>query len=168
MENYTEPKSQNLMYALIYGLLSALVLYLLQKLSIETPGISTLLHFGIATLCILIPVNQYKTSNGNQLTLGNSIKIGFLVGLIGGLIYAVYVFFHYDIINPDFVAERLAIAKEEMQKQSTQMTEEQMEQALMFSEMFMHPAVFSIMAFIGALLETLIVSLVVGLIKKSN
>lgn len=168
MDSQAEPKSQNLMYAVIYGVLSAFVLYLLQKLSIETRGISTLINFAIATVCILLPVNQYKATNGGVISLGNVMKIGFMVGLIGGLMYAVYAFFHFDIIFPDFVVEKLAIAKEEMMKQNAQMTEEQIEQALTFTEIFMNPVVFSIFGFVGALLETLIVSLVVGLIKKSN
>ena len=155
------------MYALIYGMLSALTVYVLYKLDIEIKGVSSFINFAIATVCILIPVNQYKSSNNNELTIPNALVTGLIIGSIGGLLYAIYVYFHLDIINPDFLAEKLAEAKVQMESQDSQMTNEQLKQSIKFTEMILSPIVLSIIGFIGALIETFLVALVIGLIKKS-
>jgi hypothetical protein len=168
MENQTKPKSQSLLYGAVYGIFSSLALYLFYKLDLEMKGISSLIHFSLATICVLLPINLYKNSNANQLTIANALKIGLFVGLIGGIIYAVYAYMHFEFINPEFLTEKMAQTKAELETQNTELTQEQMNQALKFAEIFVSPIVISITGFIGALLETFITALVIGLIKRSN
>jgi len=171
MENHTQPKSQSLIYGIIYGLSSALVLYLFYKLDVNITGVSSLLNFALAVVCVLIPVNLYKTTNANQLTIANALKIGLIVGLIGGLIYAIYVYFHYNGIDDSMlvrVSEEMENAREEMKKQNPQLTDEQVEQAIGITKMMASAPALAIFKFIGALIETFFVALLIGLIKKSN
>jgi beta-lactamase regulating signal transducer with metallopeptidase domain len=168
MKYQTQPKSLTLIYGIIYGLLSSITLFILQKFNLDSKGLSSLINFAIATFCILMAVNVYKKTNSNQLTIAGALYIGLLIGIIGGVIYAIYSYFHFDVIFPEYFVEKLATAREEMEKQSTQLTEEQMDQALKISKIIASPAVVSIISFVGALAETCIVGLVIGLFKKSN
>lgn len=168
MESQSEPKSQSLIYGLIYGLLSAVVLYAFYKFNIETRAITYLVNFALAAFCVLLPINLYKSTNANELQIADALRIGLFVGLIGAVIYAAYSYFHYELINPEFITETLTEAKNEVKNQNAEMTEEQMQQALQFTEMFLNPVVYAITGFLGALIETFLAALVIGLIKKSN
>ena len=127
-----------------------------------------MLHTAIATVCILLPVNAYKKLSAGYFTIGNALVIGVVVGALGGFIYALYTYYHYDMINPEFITERLTVAKSEMSNSDSQATEEQIEQAIYLTEMIISPIGLSILAFIGAMIETFLVSLVIGLIKKNS
>lgn len=168
MEDQTKPSSQSLMYGVIYGLLSSIVLYLSYKIGYTTGGITTLFGFILAAVSVLLSINLYKNSNSGQLTIANALFIGLMIGLIGGVIYAVYVYLHYDMVDTTTMAEQLKIAEEQMKQQSPQLTEEQMEQALKISAIVSSPASLAVLKFIGALFETFIVALLIGLIKKSD
>jgi chromate transport protein ChrA len=168
MEDQIKPSSQSLIYGLIYGLLSSLVLYVSYKIGYTTGGITTLLGFVLAAVCVLLSVNLYKNSNSGQITIANALLIGLMIGLIGGVIYAIYVYLHYDIVDTTTIGEQLKIAEEQMKQQSPQMTEEQIDQAMKISALVSSPASLAILKFIGALFETFIVALVIGLIKKSD
>lgn len=168
MENQTQPQSQPVKYGLIYGLLSSAILYILLKLDFDTAGLSSLLHFAVAAVCVLLAINLYKSTKANQLSIANALKIGLFIGLIGGVIYAIYVYINFTFLFPDFFTDKIATATEEIKAQNSEMPKEQMDMALKFVEIFANPIVASISGFIGALFETFIVALVIGLIKKSN
>jgi beta-lactamase regulating signal transducer with metallopeptidase domain len=171
MKNQTQPKSQSLTYGVIYGLSSAVVLYLFYKLDVQITGVSSLVNLAIAAVCVLVPVNFYKSTNANQLNIANALKIGLVVGLIGGLIYAIYVYFHYSSIDDSMlvrVSEEMENARAEMKQQNPQLTDEQVEQAISITKMMASAPAVAIFKFIGALLETFFAALLIGLIKKSN
>lgn len=168
MEETVKPKSQSLTYGIVYGLLSAMLLYLYQKLNIEAQGIHYLMQFVAAIICIYISIDLYKKTNINQLSISNALFIGLLVGLIGGIIYSTYAYFHYDVLFSDYFAEKIAIAKEQIKEQNPQLTEAQLAQSEKIADIFSSPIIVSISAIIGTLIETFLVALVIGLIKKNN
>jgi len=168
MEVQTKLSSQSPLYGVIYGLLSSVVLYVSYQIGYTTGGISTFLGFILATVCVLLSVNLYKNSNSGRLSIANALLIGLMIGLIGGVIYAIYVYVHYDMIDTTTIPEQLKLAEEQIKQQNQQMTEEQLEQAMGISALISSPASLAILKFVGALFETFISALIIGLIKKND
>ena len=71
-------------------------------------------------------------------------------------------------IYPEFIEMQKETAYEQMIEQNPSMTQEQIDQAMNISGMFMSPGFFSIMSVVGALFFGLIVSLIAGLIMRSD
>ena len=151
MQDQIKPSSQHSRYGVIYGLSSCLILYLSYKVGYTTRGITTLFGFVLAAICVFLSINLFKNSNSGQLSVANALLIGLVIGLVGGVIYAIYVYLHYDLIDTTTIAEQLKIAEEQIKQQSPQLTEEQIEQAMKITTVVSSPASLAVFKFIGAL-----------------
>jgi uncharacterized protein DUF4199 len=123
----------------------------------------------IAMIAVLfIGIKKYKEINDSYLTVGQAIKTGLGIAVIGGIISVIYTFIFMNYIEPDFVTNTLAVAEEKMIEQNPNLTDEQIEQALSISKKFMSPMIMSAMALIWTLFLGFIISLISGLILKKN
>lgn len=159
-----------LQYGLILGLVSVLlsvVVYVMGQ-TYDQPWWQSVLSFLIMLGCIVYALKAFKNDNGGFLSLGEALKVGLAVALIAGIIGMIFNLIFINIIEPDFAANILEKAQENMVEQNPNMTEEQMEMAISMTEKFTSPAIMSAFAIIGSLFFGFIISLIAGLIMKVN
>ncbi len=167
MENQkTSLKQIATTYGMLLALLSILVLVVMYVGNIEKSWTISIISFGLTVLIFVYALKAYKQGNGYFLTLGEALKVGMATAAIAGVIAAVYSYIHYTFIYPEYIDTILDQARMEMSEQSQGMTEEQMEQALGFTESFTTPFMMSTFSLIGTLFFGFIISLVAGLIMK--
>lgn len=156
-----------LMYGVLFGVYSSLLMYLGYKFEFETSPYFRIISYGFAILIIYYAINQFKINNNHLLKLSDALKIGLAIGLIGGLIYGIYTFFHLSYINESFIEEVVSSIQESQDTQGREMTEEEVKKTKDIAISFMgSPFFYLTLNLIGSLFQTFIISLIVGLIKK--
>ncbi|SRR5690554_2121264 len=84
-------------------------------------------------------VYSYRNKNAGYLGLGQALKIGVTVAVVGGIVYGIYNLIFFYVIEPDITAELMEVARAKMFEENPNMTEEDAEMALSFVEKFSNP-----------------------------
>lgn len=166
MENTADYKKQSVLYGIIFGLFSSLLLYFNYKFQLENTTVMTIVSLAIAILLVLYPIHQFKLNNANKLKISQALKIGLIVGLIGGLMYALYTYLHYKQIDTEFITKTIEEGNNALDSQGN-LSSQELKQSREMIEVIISPFTYATLALIGALLKTFLIALVVGLIKKS-
>lgn len=166
-ETSIDYKKNSSLFGLIYGLFSAVLLYLNFKLSLDNTVIMSFVSLAVAVVIVFYPIHVFKLNNNNLLSIGQALKIGLIVGLIGGLIYAFYTYLHYNSIDTEFVSKALEESDKALQESSNEFTDEQMAQAKEMASVMVSPFTFATINLFTLLFKSFIIALVVGLIKKN-
>ena len=111
-------------------------------------------------------VKSFRTKNGGFLSLGEALKVGVTSAVIGGLIYVIYNIIFVTFIEPDFSAQMLEVARDQMYEQNPEMTEEQADLALSIAEKFSNPFLGGAFWIVMSAFFGFIYSLISGLIFK--
>ena len=170
MENQpTSQKQIMINYGLILGVLTVIVqviAYSVNGLAMERPFWEKALGWIVFIGVIFMAIKKFREANNGNLKVGQAIKTGLGVALIGALITAVYVFVFFNFVEPTGLETMLAMAQEKMLEQNPDMSDEQIEMTLKMTKMFMSPTALIFITIIGNLIMGLIVSLISGLILK--
>ncbi len=168
MENQKVSSKQVMLnYGLILGVVSIFISLLNYSFgdiykphwSIQVAGLLSLI------IVIFLGIKQYKFNNSSSLKLGQGLKIGLGIALIGAVISLIYTFIFVKFIEPEFVVNTIELETQKMIDAGN--TDEQIEMAIGIMKnwmMFMISAMIIIMnLFIG-----FIVSLITSLALKSE
>ncbi|MDH7914162.1 DUF4199 domain-containing protein [Winogradskyella sp. SYSU M77433] len=158
--------------AYTYGLYSALLsiagLIIMYVANMDKNWILSSISVVVSILIFVYGIKAFKTANANILSLGQAIKVGLAIAVIAGVITAIYSYVHYEFIYPEFIEMQKETAYNQMIEQNPNMTDEQIEQAMSISNLFMNSTFFSLSSILGSLIFGLIVSLIAGLIMKND
>lgn len=155
-------------YGLYSALLSIAVLVVMYVANLDKSWILSGISFIGSILIFVYGIKAFKKANFNVLSVGQAVKVGLAIAVIAGVITALYSYVHYEYIYPEFIEMQKETAYQQMMERNPNLTDEQASQAMEMSAMFMTPTFFSIMSIIGSLFFGLIVSLIAGLIMRSN
>lgn len=155
-------------FGVYLGLINIVILVIMYVGDIQKSWTISILSIILTIAIFIYGIKAYKQKNNSFLSLGEALKVGLAIAVIGGVISAVYSYIHYSYIYPEFIQITLDQAKTQMLDASPNMTEEQMDQALKMTSMFTTPLFFSLMSIIGSLFFGLIISLIGGLIMKKE
>ncbi|KAA3620935.1 MAG: DUF4199 domain-containing protein [Flavobacterium sp.] len=111
-------------------------------------------------------VHAYRKANGGYLSLGSALKVGVTAAIISGLVYLVYNLIFVYLIDPEFPAKMLEVARENMYEQNPNITEDQVEMAMGFAEKFSNPFLGGAFWIVMSAFFGFIYSLISGLIFK--
>jgi len=169
----TEKKSSSkisLHYGIILGIISVLISVVVYALGMQYDQDWKMGSIGIIAMIALIflGIKKFKEFNDGYLTLGQALKTGIGIALIGGIISVIYTYVFMTIIEPDFMANTMVKAQEQMMEQNPNLTDEQVEQATAMMSKFSSPAITSAFALMGSLFFGFIIALVSGLIQKNT
>ncbi len=174
MENTEiEKKSSSkisLHYGIILGIVSVLISVAVYAMGMQYEQDWKMGSIGIIAMIavIFIGIKKFKEFNGGYLTVGQAIKTGIGIALIGGIISVIYSYIFMTIIEPDFMTNTMAKAQEKMMEQNPNLTDEQVEQATAMMSKFSSPAITSAFSLIGSLFFGFIISLISGFIQKND
>ncbi len=122
----------------------------------------------VAIAIIVLGIKNVKDLNGGYLTLGEAIKTGLGIAVIGGIISVLYTFIFTSFIEPDFYTRMAEVAQQKLIDQYPNFTDEQLEAAQEMASKFTNPTMTAAFGLIGSLFFGFIVSLIAGAIMKKK
>jgi len=171
MENQTNLKQTIINYGLILGIASiflSLGIYASGMDLINQPTWVKVVSYIIFIAAIIMGIIKYKALNNNILSLGQAMKVGVGIALIGGIISAIYTFIFFSFIEPDMITQIATTAEEQMIEQNPEMSDDQIDAAMGITKMFMTPFMITTITIIGSLFMGTIIALIGGLILKKE
>ncbi len=102
------------------------------------------------------------------MSLGEAIKLGLAMAVVGGVISAVYNYVHYSFIYPEYIEIIRENAFMKMQASAPEASAAELDQGMKMTEMFTSPLAMSLFSIVGSLIFGLIISLVLGLFMKKS
>ena len=169
MENQKSSSKQIMLnQGLLLGVVSVLLsvsIYAMGK--IYDQGIWVMLvSFAIMAVIIFMGLKKFRDGNGGLLSLGEALKIGLGISLVGAVVSIIYNQIFINFIEPDFMANMMDVAEAKMLESNPNMTDDQIETALSIQKTFSKPIIGIAMGIIGSLFFGFIISLIEGLILK--
>lgn len=162
-------KKDLLNFGLLFGIYSALMMYMGYKLSFETSLFYRAISFGFAVLIFYYAIMKFKKQNEGLLKISDAIKTGLAIGLIGGVIYAIYTYIHLTYVNETFLQEVIDSIQTSSDTLGLELTDEEIakrkEGAI---DYYGSPFFYVTTNLVSCLFQAFIISLVIGLIKKNN
>ncbi|MFN2261137.1 MAG: DUF4199 domain-containing protein [Psychroflexus sp.] len=157
-------------FGIIFGAYSILILVLLYLFGYETNTGISLLNLGVTLAIIWYAIHLYQQDNNEMLSLSTAIKLGLAIGVIGGLIYGIYSYFHYEFLQPEMIEEMKATAETEMSREieRQKMSGEEADMMRKSAAIFASPFMFGTIALVSILVKTFIFGLIIGLIKRNK
>jgi len=171
MENQPTPtKSIIINYGVYLGIASILISVLVYALGMQYEQDWKMGSIGIIAMAVIIflGIKKFKELNSGYLTVGQALKTGVGIALIGGIISVIYSFIFMSYIEPDFMANTMAKAEQKMIEDFPNLSDDQIEMQIEMMQKFSTPAITSAFALIGSLFFGFVISLISGFIQKSN
>ncbi len=171
MENETiSTKKIIINYGVILGILSVLmgvVVYIMDGYAKQN-WVHTVVGLAIITGVIIYGIKAFKTANGGFLKLGEALKIGVGIALIGGIITVIWTILLMTTIEPGIVDQINEVQREQMLERFPDMPQEQLDQSLEMAKKFTSPYMISAFSLIWSLFIGFIISLVAGLAMQKK
>ncbi|MDO9260910.1 MAG: DUF4199 domain-containing protein [Flavobacteriaceae bacterium] len=171
MENQKSQTQQLILnYGLILGFLSIIFSVIRYAMGKHLEQDWTVSVFSFITMFAVIGYGIYlfKQANEGFLSIGEGLKIGVGIALVGGILSIIYTLIFVTYIEPDFANQLLIIQQEQILEKYPDFTDEQLEAAANMTKKFTTPGAMAGFAIMGSLFFGLIVSLIVALFLKKS
>lgn len=162
------------LHTLIYGVGTGLVLIVLSLILYVTNlymnDVLRYLAYVIMLAGMVVGSLQYrKVQLKGFMTYGQAFSANFLIGLFATIVSVIFFFFYLKYINTGLIEEIMAQVRTKMEAKAGNMSQEQMDQAMMWTERFMTPVWMVVWGFLGYAFWAAIFSLVIAIfIKKKD
>lgn len=170
MENQVSTKGIMVNNGIILGVLIVLInvgIYALGQTFDPNP-VFTVLQYLVPLAVIYMGIKKFRELNDNSLKLGEAIKIGLGISLIGGIILAVYTFVLVNYIEPEYFTKMFEAVENKMLETNPNMSEEQIEMSLSMLKKMSGAWITIGTVIMTSLFGGLLYSLISGLILKRN
>ena len=169
MESNESYKQYGINYGVIFGAYSAVVLLLSYYLNFSMNNwIFGLINFIITVGIAAYAIYEYRQNNNLNLSVGQAVKIGLIVGVVGGLIYAVYMYIHYTMIDTAFIENMQERTMNAIEEQSKGKSQEEIDMSKKAASIGASPFVLSTLTLFSVMIKTVLVGVVTGLIFKNK
>jgi len=163
--------------AMRFGLIGGLALIVLSLIwnmtgMIDYTGeksnmLPNIVNWGAIIAILVLAIKKHREEDlAGYITFGRCVGLGAFLGLIMGIISAVWALLYFNVIDPDILSNILSQMEEKFVDKG--MEESQIEVAMSWMSKMMSPIGMSIMAIIGTVITTTIFSLIVGAVMKKN
>ncbi|MBQ0732804.1 DUF4199 domain-containing protein [Aquimarina celericrescens] len=171
MENETTSTKKIIInYGIILGMLSVImgvIIYITDGYAKQN-WINTVIGIAIIAGVIIYGIKAFKTANNGFLKLGEALKIGVGIALIGGIIGVIWTILLMNVIEPEIVNQINQAQREQMIESYPDMSEAQLNQSLEMAKKFTSPYMIGAFALIWNLFLGLIISLFTGLAMQKK
>lgn len=153
-----------------YGVIAAIVL-IIYGLILQIAGLITnqalaYINYLILAVIIFLAHKAYKEKGDGFMTFGQGLSIGVIISIISGVVSAIFSYIYLKFVDDSMLAMIREQSYRTMEEKG--MSDEQIEQAMGFSEKFMSPEMILVFGIIGMVFFGFIISLIVALITKKN
>jgi membrane-bound ClpP family serine protease len=145
-----------------------MVITLVMYLTDQTANpLFSVLTLGSMVAFLILSMRDFRSLNGGYMSYGEGLGVGTLVSAIGGLLSAAFITFYNVVIDPTVQQRALEAAREKMEEQG-KLTDEQIDQALEFSQKFQSPGFTFIAGVLGTIIMGFLLSLIVAAFIRRN
>lgn len=171
MENQNYPSwKQGLSYGIYTGLatiLLSLIFYIADVYGEKWT--SYIVYLILLGGIILSSVNYRNNRLGGYITYGKSVSVGFLTGVFAGIIAAIFVYFFITYLGEEYIETALEKAEEGMLEARPDMSDEELDMALKWTQNMMKPGWMTIITVFATAFFSLIFALIASIfIKKED
>ncbi len=168
-----EKQTSKGMHTLIYGagtgialIIFTLIMYVSNLYMNQTLGY---LSYLILIAGMVVGSIQYrKVQLKGFMTYGQAFSVNFLIGLFASIISVIFFFFYIKYINTGLIEEIMAQVRTKMEAKAGNMSQEQMDQAMMWTERFMTPVWMVVWGFLGNAFWAAIFALVIAIFLRKK
>ncbi|SDS48410.1 Protein of unknown function [Gillisia sp. Hel1_33_143] len=166
----TNSKKFIINYGLLLGITSVLVGVIMYVTNsyLNPSWIYSVISIALPIVIITMGIKAFKTANGGFLGLGEAIKIGLGIAVIGGILTAIWSLLLMTVIEPNYMSLLMEAQQEKMLATNPNITQSQLDAAQEVSSKFSSPWIAMAMTIIWSLFSGLIISLISGLVMKKE
>ncbi|SEA95512.1 Protein of unknown function [Flavobacterium gillisiae] len=175
MEKSVSPAKSGLVYGVLFGVIMVLefvIMYIIGMRSLVGTSAGVIVNIAnylvLPLLFIYLGCTNYKKNlNNGFISFGECLKTGVSITFVAAFIYGTFnIIFNY--MFPEFINEMISISKDEMLKQTPNISSKDMEVGIAMMKKFMNPLIvlpvtLAMYSFFG-----LIYSMIVGAIVKNE
>ena len=160
--------SNSVKYGLYTGIAMVLLSLLFYALDVKATSWPQYVSIGLLLAGIIVGTLAFRDKcNGGYMSYGRSLGSGVMISLITGVILAVYSYLNSAFLNPEMIQQMMQAAEENMMQKG--LSDDQIDQAMSVTNMFMTPAYIAITSLFSMLLWGTLISLLTSIfIKKDN
>ncbi|HMQ00941.1 MAG TPA: DUF4199 domain-containing protein [Cyclobacteriaceae bacterium] len=159
--------SAGIRYGLFYGLVSIALFIIMSITGMDMQsGLVRVLSSAVFIAFIYLAHKYFKDEGNGFMSYGQGVGIGLFLSLVGGVISSVFTFIYIKFIDDSMMQQIMDKARYDMEERG--MSDEQIDQAMEFSAMFMSPMAMLIFGIVGAVFIGLILSLIVSIFTQKK
>ena len=164
----TTTRSTGIRFGLIGAVISVAYFLVLNVAGQDTTqGLWSWLGYIITILIVVFAHKYFKEHTDGFMSYGQGIGIAFWIGLISGLITSLFTYLYIKFIDTGFLEMMRGRQIEALQAQG--MSDQQIDKAMEFSSSFMSAEAIPLFMFIGSIIITVIIALIVTIFtQKTN
>lgn len=129
-----------------------------------TNWIASVLNWVVMGGAMYMGMKKYKEEAGGYMTFGQGFSVGFWASLIIMIASAVWIFIFFSFVEPGLMDTIMEATRDNMLEQGQ--SEEQVDQAMQYTAMFMKPWSFALFGGISVLITGIIIALIVAAISQ--
>ena len=116
---------------------------------------------------IWMAMKQRKEEDyGGTISYGQCLGTGTLVGVVAGIVMAIFLYIYYNSINPALIDQMIQKGVADMKAKN--LTSDQVEKAMPMIRMFTSPSMMGVIVLFGDIIIGLIISLIVGIFVRTK
>lgn len=127
-----------------------------------------ILNTVIVALVLNLAMKEFKRDNQGYLSMGQGISLGSLVSLFGAILSAGFSVIYIYLIDPEFIERTLRRAEIQLVSQNPDMSDQQIDYVLSFSEWFLKPVPVFMMGLIVTFILGFLISIVMAFVNKKE
>ena len=169
MEDKVTVSQVGLKNGIIVGLIFIVYGMVLQFLGLDMKVMQYLsyLNYVILIIFVVIAHKAFKEGGDGFMTIGQGLKIGMLITLIGTVISSIFTYIYLKFIDDSMIQKSLDYQIEELEKRG--LDDAAIDQAMAVTEKLMTPEIMPLFALVFMLIFGFIIVLIVSLFtKKAN
>ena len=142
----------------------SLVNYLTESTAVQSAG-TWVMVFSLI-IGIVLTHRAFKDENGGFMSYGQGLGLGSVLGMIAGLLNGLFAFIYISFVDPGVIERQMDQTRYQLEDQG--MADEQIDQAMQWTEMIMTPSMLLIIGILGTLFFAFVFSLVISAFTKNN
>ncbi len=148
---------------------AALIVFSLLTFLMDVDLESPIKYFSYLILAVGLwwSIVSYRDKHmGGYIDYKGAFAVGFYTALIASLIAGIFTYVYVEYIDTTLIEQVMLKAEESIIEQNPNMSDEQIEQSLEMAGMFTSPIVMSIFGFLGNLIASIFLSLIISIFAK--
>lgn len=160
-------RSAGVRYGVIAGIVGIVYFLILTAAGLDMQeGAWKWFGYVITIVLVVLAHKYFKDNNGSFMAYGQGVGIAFWMGLVSSVINSIFMYVYIKFIDSTFI--ETIKEKQIAEMQGRNMSEEQIDQAMQISSMFMSAEAIFIFALIFGIIGTVIVGLIVSIFMQKK
>jgi hypothetical protein len=165
--SFVTARAVGIRFGLISAVISIAYFVILNIAGIDmTQGFWNYVGYIVPIVILVLAHKYFKENRDGFMSYGQGISIALWIGVVSAVISSVFTYLYIKFIDTSFLETVKNRQMEVMEEKG--MSDEQIDQAMQFSSMFMTPEAMFIMMLLGGIFMTLIIGLIVTIFTQKK